>query len=123
MSHDFTTTCPHCGENHSIPYQDVKHHIYRILGQESARKRKDFAEHMQKMHRGHRPKLSTVQQAILALSQQENLDDLKLREIADKIGVSSKNPVQHVWKQIDTLRKKGLLSYKRRVPAFPVQQI
>src|SRR6185503_4784162 len=101
MSHDFITTCPHCGENHDIPYADVRHHIYHILGQESARKRKDFAEHMRKMHDSPRPKyrptLHPKQQAILALSQREDLAKLKLREIAEQIGIDGKDRVSRVW--------------------------
>jgi hypothetical protein len=91
MSNDYPATCPHCGENHTIPYEDVRHHIYKILGQESARKRKDFAEHMQKMHQSLRPKLRSTlhpkQHAILALSQQEDLSKLKLHEIADRVDI------------------------------------
>lgn len=127
MSNDYLATCPHCGKNHDIPYEDVRHHIYRILGQESARKRKDFAEHMQKMHQSarpmHRPTLHPKQQAILDLSQKEDLSKLKLREIADRVEIHSKDRVTRVWQHLDILKKKGLLDVKRRTPAFQVQQI
>ena len=127
MSHDFSTTCPHCGLKHTIPYKDVRHHIYHILGQESAKKRADFAEHMQKMHQSprpnHRSTLHPKQQAILALSQQEDLGKLKLREIAERVGIEGKDRVSRVWQHLDILKKKGLLDVKRRMPAFPVEQI
>jgi hypothetical protein len=123
MSLDYATTCPHCGENHSIPYQDVRHHIYHILGQESARKRKDFNEHMHKMQRSNREKLHPRQQAILELAKHVDLDSLKLREIAEKVGITGKYSASQIWSHMNKLRKKGLLSYKRRTPAFPTQQI
>jgi hypothetical protein len=127
MSNDYPATCPHCGLNYTIPYEDVRHHIYHILGKESAKKRADFAEHMQKMHRSPRPKyrvtLHPKQQAILALSKQEDLSQLKLREIADRVGIEGKDRVSRVWQHLDILKKKGLLDVKRRIPAFHVQQI
>src|SRR5690348_3000873 len=97
MSNDYETVCPHCGLNHTIPYEDVRHHIYKILGQESAKKRKDFSEHMAKMHSSRRPKLHPKQQAILTLSQEQNLDTLKLREIADLVGIEGKDKISRVW--------------------------
>jgi hypothetical protein len=127
MSYDYETTCPHCGLNHTIPYEDVRHHIYKILGQESARKRKDLPEHMRKMHEKNRQihgtRLNETQVALLELAKREDLDGLKLREIADKVGVIDKNPVQHIWKQLDVLKKRGLLSVKRRMPAFQAETI
>src|SRR3954447_24005262 len=123
MSHDFTTKCPRCGENHDIAYEDVRHHIYHILGQESAKKRKDFSEHMQKMQRSHHAKIHPRQQAILDLAKREDLDTLKLREIAEKVGITGKYATSQVWNHMDKLRKKGLLSFKRRMPAFQVQPL
>ena len=127
MFHDFNTVCPHCGENHTVPYEEVRHHIYRIVGQESAKKRKDFPEHMRKMHEKNRQSrgtyLNETQVALLELSKREDLNGLKLREIAEKVGVTDKNPVQHIWKQLDVLKKRGLLSVKRRMPAFQVEPI
>jgi hypothetical protein len=129
MSYDYETTCPHCRLNHTIPYEDVRHHIFHILGQESAKKRKDFPEHMRKMHQanrlknGGRPTLYSRQEAILALAKREDIEKLKLREIAEKVGIEGKHRVAYVCKIITMLRQKGLLDVKRRMPAFHVQPL
>jgi hypothetical protein len=82
---------------------------------------------MQKMHEKNRQSrethLNDTQVALLELSKREDLNGLKLREIAEKVGVTDKNPVQHIWKQLDVLKKRGLLSVKRRMPAFQVEPI
>jgi DNA-binding MarR family transcriptional regulator len=123
MDYDFTTICPHCGEQITIPYEDARHHIYRILGQQSARKRKDRDEHMRKMHQNYRSKLHPKQEAILALSKEQDLNTLKLREIAERVGITGKDRVSRVWQHLDKLKKKGLLDVKRRMEPFQVQQI
>jgi hypothetical protein len=129
MSQDFSTICPHCGENHTIPYEDVRHHIFHILGKESARKRKDLPEHLHKMHQANilrhksRTGLSPRQQALLDLSREIDLDTLTLKEIADRIGLTGKYRASYAWSLMRKLEEKGLLSVKRRMPAFPVDQI
>src|SRR3954467_15957560 len=110
MSFDFPTKCPHCGENHTIPYEDVRHHIYKILGQESAKKRQDLDEHlaymrerMKQKRQGEASKLSVYEQAILELSERENLANFKLREIADIIGLTGKHRISYVSRLITSL--------------------
>jgi hypothetical protein len=126
MSNDFTTTCPTCGTQHDIPYKEVRHHVYHLLGKERARKRKDGSQHIKKMQAKMKEKqhgrLSAKQQAILDLAQHEDLELLKLREIADKVGITGKHRVTIVWAQLDKLKKKGLLTLSRRIPAFPIDQ-
>lgn len=129
MSLDYPVVCPHCGENHAIPYDDVRHHIYKILGQESAKKRQDLDKHlaymrerMQAKRQGEVSKLSVYEQAILELSQRENLANFKLREIADIIGLTGKHRISYVSRLITILNQKGLLTTERRLPAFTVQQ-
>jgi hypothetical protein len=103
MKYDYEVTCPHCGVNHTIPYDDVGHHVYKILGQESAKKRPDLDKHlaymrerMQAKRQEEASKLSTYEQAILELSERENLNSLKLREIADIIGLQGKHRISYV---------------------------
>src|SRR6478672_883467 len=98
MSNDYETVCSRCGLTHTIPYEDVRHHIYHILGTESAKKRPDLKKHLAYMQEKRKEKNnakerkpSVHQQALLELSKRENLDDLKLREIADKIGLTGKH--------------------------------
>jgi hypothetical protein len=68
-------------------------------------------------------KISGYQKAILELSERENLDSLKLREIADAIGLEGKHRISYVCRLINNLNQKGLLTTKRRMPAFAVQQV
>jgi hypothetical protein len=85
MSHDFTTICPHCGLNHTIPYEDVRHHIFHIQGKESARKCSDFTEHMRKMHslQRHAPRFGKVQLKVLELAKHEDLNTLQIASIGN----------------------------------------
>jgi hypothetical protein len=130
MKYDYEVTCPHCGVDYTIPYEDVRHHVYKILGTESAKKRPDLDEHlaymrerMQAKWQGEAGKLSVYEQAILELSERENLASFKLREIADIIGLEGKHRVSYVSRLITILNHKGLLTTERRLPAFPVQQV
>jgi DNA-binding IscR family transcriptional regulator len=78
---------------------------------------------MQKMQRSHHSKIHPRQQAILDLAKNEDLEKLKLREIAEKVGITGKYAASQVWSHMNKLKKKGLLSFRRRMPAFQVEQI
>jgi hypothetical protein len=124
MSLDYLAICPHCGLDHTIPYEDVRHHVFHIQGKESARKRKDLPEHMRMMQRLQKQTRSfgKNQKALLELAKTEDLNTLKLGEIADKAGIHGKYRVSQVLETLKKLSQRGLLSYKRRTEPFQVEQ-
>lgn len=115
MSNPFTTTCPHCHKVLQIPFDSVAHHVHREHGLRGATKRKqkdpDYLRNMVLKRWSSKP-LHTTQQAILALSQEEDIEQLTLNEIAAKVGVVGPWPQNYIWRHIKQLQKKGLLPNK-----------
>lgn len=132
MSEPFTTQCPHCGQPVEVSYRDAM----RELGRRSVMKRKPNKHHMSLLGRKswkNRPP-TPVQQALIALSQKEDLEKLTLTEIAQRIGITGSNLRTRVLRNIRRLQKKGLLPANLRtsrllasnlvtaIPTHPTQQ-
>ena len=116
MSQPFTTRCPHCGEQVKVPYTDVSRFIRRDQALIGVARRKDLKEHLEKMVRKRWPAsyLHPKQQAILELAEREDISQLTLKQIAEKVGVSGRYREHYTWRYLSQLRQKGLLSEKER---------
>src|SRR5690349_20177583 len=110
MSEPYITRCPHCGQSLEIPYRS----IMKEMAKRSGAKRRNDSKYMQGVihrkwfKRGIHPK----QQEILDLSNHQNLGELTLKEIADKVGILGPHRENYVWRHINRLKQKGLLSAK-----------
>ncbi len=111
MSRPFITSCPHCGQSITIPYEALSRHLHQEMGRISASKRKDFKEHIKTMNRQRWDSYTHPKQAeLLALAKKVDITTLPLTQIADKLGVAGPYRGVYVKRWIRNLQKKGLLS-------------
>ena len=108
------TICPHCGEEVRIPYEEISHFVRRKQALIGVARRKDIKEHVNRMAQKRWPRahLHPKQEAILELSQQEDITKLTLEKIAERVGIEGPWRKNYVWQHLRKLREKGLLPEK-----------
>ena len=110
MSRPFITSCPHCGQSITIPYEALSRHLHQEMGRISASKRKDFKEHIKTMNRQRWESYThPKQEELLALAKTVDITSLPMTKIADKLGFEGPYCGVYVKRLITKLQKKGLL--------------
>ena len=113
MSRPFITSCPHCGQSITIPYEALSHHLHKEMGRISVAKRTNLKEHMRTMNRQRWESYTHPKQAqLLALSKKLDITALPMNQIADKLGFVGPYRGVYVKRLITSLQKKGLLPEK-----------
>lgn len=109
MDSSYTTTCPHCGIQISLPYQDLLRHTQQHLGKLSAAKRKGTTHLTAARKKRWQEYVHPNQEQLLELAKHTDLSALNYTEIADKIGMDGKARSGKVRVLITRLQNKGLL--------------